>query len=166
MNSGEDRKVGSVTGSGTKDDEAARVDALLRAIHRDLMILTKRSAMAGSFSAPRYGMLWVLSRIEPATLTELHERLVQSKSTVSTAIDHLVRERLVQRRRSDTDRRQIVISLTKEGRKYIRRITAVRIAALSEAMSGITMKDRNSLIENLSDLRDRIAKVANLSDQD
>jgi DNA-binding MarR family transcriptional regulator len=68
---------------------------------------------------------------------ELAEAVGASAATVSGMLDHLCASDLVERTRSETDRRIVVVKLTRRGRRRVEARKAVWQQRWQEAMEGI-----------------------------
>lgn len=80
-----------------------------------------------------------LSRVpaEGISLTELAELSTSDLATVSGIVDRLARSGLVERRRSETDRRAVVITLTPRGREVVETITPLHRQAICEVLGQV-----------------------------
>ncbi len=68
---------------------------------------------------------------------ELAEAVEASAATVSGMLDHLAAAELVERTRSDTDRRIVVVKLTRRGRRKVEARKAVWQRRWQEALEGV-----------------------------
>jgi DNA-binding MarR family transcriptional regulator len=91
----------------------------------------------------------------PLTLTEVSPFVGIETASISMALDRLEKRKLIQRRPSKTDRRNIFISLTPEGMKMVDILWA-RIFRLITYMfhKNLTDKERKQLMNILRKIRD------------
>jgi DNA-binding MarR family transcriptional regulator len=87
-------------------------------------------------------------------LSELCTALGMSKSTVSSALDHLERSDLVVRSRRTDDRRVYPIRLTERGRALVRRIRSGAESDLLRAAMELTPYQRKTLASALGALHE------------
>jgi DNA-binding MarR family transcriptional regulator len=99
----------------------------------------------------RYLTLEALSRAGARGLSQsdVAEYLIQSESNVSSLIDRLQRDGLVDRSWSVTDRRKRVLLLTEAGQQLIDRVSAARPRWEESLLSKVGPQERSSLLEGL-----------------
>ena len=106
------------------DARDAALTSSVRAVHRifkGVDTASRRLLKDFGVTGPQ---LWALRTIEEArglTTGELAERLYLHISTVSGILDRLEKNRWVERRRSDADRRVVRLVVTRKGRAIISR---------------------------------------------
>jgi DNA-binding MarR family transcriptional regulator len=102
----------------------------------------------------RHSVLTVLARAgdDGCSQAELAERLGQSESNVSTLIERMQRDGLVNRLRSSFDRRKRVLSITDTGRAVLTDVDSGRSAWCEKLFRGITVADRATLMQILTRL--------------
>ena len=89
----------------------------------------------------------VLFRLEegPARLSDLAQRVGVDISTLSRQVHHLEDAGLVGRSVMEEDRRAALLSVTDEGRDFVRRIRAAKRAAITEMLEHWTPDERAEL---------------------
>ena len=89
----------------------------------------------------------VLFRLEegPARLSDLAQRVGVDISTLSRQVHHLEAAGLVGRSVMEEDRRAALLSVTDEGRDFVRRIRAAKRAAITEMLEHWTPEERAEL---------------------
>jgi DNA-binding MarR family transcriptional regulator len=99
----------------------------------------------------RYLTLEALSRAGARGLSQsdVADYLVQSESNVSSLIDRLQRDGLVDRSWSVTDRRKRVLLLTEAGQQLIDRVGVARARWEESLLSKVGPQERSSLLEGL-----------------
>lgn len=101
-----------------------RTDASLVALRRILRaseIYGRELARAAGLTAVQLRVLQVVAETDRCTATLIARRLRVSQATVTSLIDRLVEHGMVERHRSDQDRRHILISLTGCAHKTLER---------------------------------------------
>ena len=103
--------------SGASHDFLAGFDALAQAVRR------ARGANGrspnGGLTLSQYGLLEILSDQPTARVQELAAHAGITASTATRILDALERREIVQRTRSDEDRRAVAVSLTYHGRQLL-----------------------------------------------
>jgi MarR family transcriptional regulator, organic hydroperoxide resistance regulator len=109
--------------SAPAQDRTATLE-VLRAAFIELMgaerRLRGRSAhKAGDFSAMEIRALFQLAKEPETTAGHLAKHADVSPATMTALLDHLEKDGMVARRRSEADRRQVFVSLTDSGRELL-----------------------------------------------
>jgi len=105
-------------------------------------------------SEGRYSVLSTLDHAGAKGLSqsEVAEQMLQSESNVSSLIDRLHREGLVDRQWSDTDRRKRVLLLTADGKQLVRHVEGARRRWAESLLVDLPPQDRRSLALGLMHL--------------
>lgn len=105
-------------------------------------------------SEGRYSILAALDHAGANGLSqsEVAEKLMQSESNVSSLLDRLHREALVDRRWSSTDRRKRVLLLTADGQQLIHQVELARRRWADALLSAISPHDRRVLADVMQQL--------------
>jgi DNA-binding MarR family transcriptional regulator len=113
-------------------ERIARLEEALRGINYLLNFLTRNFLRQEGLTLPRFWALLYLARRERTTMGELQERLLISPGSVTALVDGLVGDGLVERCRSEEDRRLVVLSLSPAGKEVLARAMSFRHALLRE----------------------------------
>lgn len=90
--------------------------------------------------------LLFLDREKEATMSELVEYINCPMSTATGIVDRLVRKGFVERQRSDTDRRVVVVALTEEGARFAAGIKDMVFGYLNMLMEELTEEEKQFLL--------------------
>ena len=96
--------------------------------------------------------LSVIAAAGPLSLKELGELLIAESGHPSRLVDRLVEAGWVERKPADEDRRRIVLSLTREGRRLEKRVEKARAQVLEAGRLLIGDRDLEPALELLRDL--------------
>ncbi|GAA4884150.1 MarR family winged helix-turn-helix transcriptional regulator [Pseudonocardia benzenivorans] len=126
------------------------VDAVMTA-SRVMVAVAARSVAAvdDDVTLPQYRALVVLAQrggLRPADLADL---LAVNRSTASRMCERLVGKGLVERDRSDTDRREVALTLTERGRVLVDDVTRRRRAELRTLVTAMSADTRDGLVSAL-----------------
>ncbi len=126
-------------------------DAVLYA-SRVLVAVAARSlaGVADQVTLPQYRALVVLAAKGPQSLRELAEVLDVHTSTATRMCDRLVRKRLVRRRQSRQDRREVVLDLTPPGRDLVVEVTGRRRSEIARIVARVPRDQRHALVSALT----------------
>lgn len=97
----------------------------------------------------QFRTLVVLDSNDEMSLLRLAEILDVTSSTAMRMIDRLLAANLATRRDNPTNRRQVLLGLTEEGRALVRRVTVKRRREIRKIVAGMPAHRRTELIEAL-----------------
>src|SRR5690606_7210422 len=86
----------------------------------------------------QFGVLETLFHLGPLCQRELGEKLLTSGGNITTVVDNLERRSLVQRVRSEEDRRFVSVHLTDQGRKLIADVFPRQLGRIVESLSALS----------------------------
>lgn len=96
-------------------------------------------------SRAQAGLLYVLYHLRAATMKELADHLVISRSAVTQLSEPLLAKGLLAREVDSKDRRQATIKLTGKGQRMVQSLQRQKMLALQTALSALSDKDLTSL---------------------
>lgn len=106
---------------------------------------------------PRFDVLAQLQRAgKPLSMGELSRRLMVTNGNITGLVDRLNGEGLVDRRRSDGDRRVQIVSLTPAGAALFRRMAADNRRWVTEMMAGLSRGEKDALFALLGRLKSAV----------
>ncbi len=91
----------------------------LRRILRATELYGRRLAKEAGMTAVQFRVLQIIAENGHATPTAIAHRMGVTQATMTALIDKLVKRGLVERRRSETDRRQTNVFITEAGRETV-----------------------------------------------
>ncbi|MDO8210581.1 MarR family winged helix-turn-helix transcriptional regulator [Conexibacter sp. CPCC 206217] len=103
----------------------------------------------GALSYAQVRALVLLDDIDEATAGQLAKAADLTPASVTAMLDQLEEQGMVERRRSETDRRLVVVSLTAEGRALLEHKRANWLAHWDEAMGDLPEAEIRTSIEVL-----------------
>jgi DNA-binding MarR family transcriptional regulator len=136
-----------------KDDECFEPGFAAQGVDERLALLVYRSgvdvmtrgeaALAPlGISGRDYTVLAVLATDAPESQLDLARLLGVGAVSIVSTVDGLEGKGLVERRRSERDRRRSVVSLTTEGRRTLERADAIADAVIGELFAGVDADER------------------------
>jgi len=106
----------------------------------------------------RYNVLRSLSLADqPLTCGEIGERMIQVVPAITSLVDQLEKQGLVERERCTDDRRVVHVHITKQGRKLVDDALALLPALENTLLSKLTQKEMKSLVGLLERVRESLA---------
>lgn len=125
-------------------------DHLLLEVARLAMKASIRAAAEiGGMSPVQLRALSVIRDLEMSNLLDLAEGLGVSMSSTSRLVDRLVAQKLVDRRKSRSNRREISVQLSRRGLAVLKQYDAVRVREMQGTLEGLTPERRESLLTEL-----------------
>ena len=99
---------------------------------------------------PRFDLMAQLDKTpDGLTLGELSQRMMVSNGNVTSIVEALVGQGLLDRKTSATDRRSHLVSLTADGRRVFRRMAAAHESWIAEIFEGLTAAEEEQLMSLL-----------------
>ena len=93
----------------------------------------------------QFGVLEAIYHLGPLSQRDLGRKILRSSGNITMVIDNLEKRRLVQRERNTSDRRVIVIHLTKEGQKLIHEIFPSHATLITRELGVLKAADQKIL---------------------
>lgn len=126
-----------------------------------------RLGHGSDLSIPQFRTLRFIQRSPDSSLSDLADHLGLTLPSVSKLVDGLVKQALVSRQESTTDRRRLTLVLTKTGETIINSARTSAQTHLAKALTGLTTEDLKTIhqaLELLNPLfipqgRQKLAKV-------
>jgi DNA-binding MarR family transcriptional regulator len=134
----------SATGSGNpREERLTELGQAFRRAYRSLRRLRGRDThlLGGEISHAQFELLAELRDRGPLPAGELAQVAGLSAATVSQMLDHLADDGQVERVRSETDRRVVLIGLTPLGRRRVETTKALWRERWEEALEGVDAEE-------------------------
>lgn len=93
----------------------------------------------------QFGALEALYHCGPLCPGDLAGKVMRSNGSITSVIDGLERKRLVERVKTDDDRRFTTLSLTSRGRALVRRILPGHVGRIREQFEVLSARDQEQL---------------------
>ena len=110
----------------------------LRKIIRSVDIHSRKLSIQHDITAPQLIALLAVEEKGPLTLASISKEVHLSPSTLVGIIDRLEAKGYVLRERSEEDRRQVLISMTKQGKSFAKQAPSPLQETLAEALGDLT----------------------------
>ena len=110
---------------------------------------------------PQFVLLAALGRAENGSLVmgELSKRLMVTNGNVTALVDRLVRDGLLERHVSPTDRRALVVRMTPRGREVFEAVAPSHAVWLQDLMGDMCRDRVEALYNHLADLKASVCAV-------
>jgi len=111
-------------------------------------------------TGPQMNALMSLQRFENGvTMRELSEMQMLSHGATTGLVDRMINMDLLERTRSETDRRVVYVCLSKKGREVFERITERRAEALTPILDQLDKGAEESVLKALTILEDQFKRL-------
>lgn len=107
-----------------------------------------------NLTGPQGMLIGILAHSDKIKISDLSEKLVLSNSTVSGIIDRLEKQGLVERTRSEEDRRVVYVNITPEFRKSTKEHFSEIEKKLEAAMQMATPEELDNVFKGLDTLKE------------
>ena len=124
----------------------------IRQIIRAVDIHSKRLVRETGLSAPQLVVLRSIDELGEVTTRALSLHVSLSQPTVTTILDRLESKGLVERYRSQKDRRVVHTKLTHSGKKTLKTAPPLLQEAFTDAFEALSNSRRNDIVSAVSDL--------------
>lgn len=141
----------------------------------DVFALSESRLAAHGISQGRFGVLMLLSRCSaprcgdgpitpavpgPRTPAELAEAAGVTRATMTGLIDTLERDGYVVREPDPSDRRMLLVRLTRKAENFLARFLPIHFRGASDVMGALTESERKTLVRLLSKIQQHVARGA------
>ncbi len=132
-----------------EEDLGLKILIDLRKITRAIDLNSKKLSSESSLTAPQVVSLLAVYNKGPLTLVEPADEVHLSSSTLVGIIDRLEAKKILVRERSKADRRQVMISITEDGRKIAKKSSLPLQEELIESLSKLSEAQQQNLSKSL-----------------
>lgn len=140
-----------MTGAHLKPAGQSEDDILLRASKVIAAAVAHSLAtVEEQVSVPGLRVLVMIGDQGSLNLSGVAEGLGVNASSASRTCDRLVRAGLLDRRDDDLDRRQVSLSLTRKGHRFVQGVMKERLAVLGRVVDAMAPRARKSLLSGLT----------------
>lgn len=122
----------------------------LRRITRAIDLNSKRLSLENNLTAPQVLALLAIYNQGALTIALIAEEIHLSSSTVVGIIDRLEAKGLVSRERSKTDRREVLVNISEEGKKIAKRSPVPLQEKLLETFSKLSELQQKNISKTLN----------------
>ena len=122
---------------------------------------TKESNGVDSCRKGELKMVDILGKEGPLMMSEIASRAGLSMSTLTTTMDGLVEKGLVQRERSENDRRVVRVELTKDGKKVFKEILEFHLGLVRGMLNNLSTDEQGTFISLFRKIVNNVAREKN-----
>jgi len=112
----------------------------------------------GAITLPQDWVLRYLTQQPQCSMRELAGFMKMGLSSLTGMVDRLVKQGLVERRRTEKDRRVVFVAITKKGRKIFKEIQNQRRATALHLFESLTAEERTTYLYIIEKLVKNISK--------
>jgi DNA-binding MarR family transcriptional regulator len=104
-------------------------------------------------TGPQFDVVVTPGNSPDLTLTELGEKTLITRGTLTGVVDRLEAKGIVKRSPSTRDRRSQIVRLTPAGTRLFRKVSPAMLAHLGDAFADFRARDHARIVSALHDLR-------------
>jgi DNA-binding MarR family transcriptional regulator len=138
-------------GQPMDEETAAQLESLLRNISYWIKKKGRDALASVRITLPQFQVLQLVYFGEAVNVRDLTRSTGLAASTVSEMVDRLVELGYVTKRQNEVDRRQIVLTCTKQGASIIRKVIRKRIKTVSAIVQEMNPGSAERLVQMLSE---------------
>lgn len=147
--------------SGSIDASASRrrrdeVDELLSSTFNSILRIEEKSLdnrLTHGLTITEVHTIVAVGLHERNPMNVVAARLSVTLATLTTAVNKLVEKGFIRRTRSENDRRKVLVSLTKKGRKVLRAHNLFHRQMIDEALADLSEEEERVFAEGLSKVK-------------
>lgn len=144
------------------DNNISKINSLLIEVYDDIGLIEERSLKSGAFKDLSITELHTLEAIglySSKTMSEIAFALNITTGTLTIAIDKLIKKGYVSRKRSETDRRIVNVTLTKKGKLAYRIHEKFHFEMVRMVLEDLSEEEGAVLIKSLDKLNKHLKNV-------
>lgn len=132
-------------------DDAFLIVTQIRRIVRAIHLHSQRLSRSIGLTVPQLVLLQAIEDSPPqeATASRLREGIGVNAATMSGLVDRLVRRGFLERQRSESDRRVVLLRLTETGRSALERTPSPLQAQVLASLSALPDEERTAILSSL-----------------
>ncbi len=129
------------------DKEENSLNAYIKLVRATESINSRQSKSLAkeNLTMSQFGALEVLYHLGELNQREIGKKLLKSGGNITLVIDNLVKRELVKKKTDKSDRRAVIVSLTKKGQEFIEGYFPKHLALIMEQFSVLTDEERTEL---------------------
>ncbi len=131
----------------------------IHSLHYKLMGMTKPLMIKRGLTPPRFRVLMQVMRNQPANMSALNLPLHITGSTLTSLVDGLVRDGLVERYRGDEDRRKVFLKMTERGTNLLEELHARARKLLGDALTCLEENECETLLQSIDKINKRLEEI-------
>lgn len=120
---------------------------LAGAMHRKFADRLNSISLDGKLTISHLIILELLNEKSSSNMSELSKNLKLTMSATTSIIDKMRELKLIKRHHSEDDRRIVLVTLTKNGKMLISKISRDRLAVMKEIFSVLSEKEKELYLE-------------------
>ena len=138
-----------------------RISVLIQRLMRSFRVHAKRYFLSQKVGFSEFQILFLLRSGEPGEMNKIKKELSISGVFATKLVDRLVEHKLVNRYRSDKDRRRVIVTLTDKGKYWLVKLETHRKKFLEALVNGLKEKDKKIMERGISILVDSLESREN-----
>jgi DNA-binding MarR family transcriptional regulator len=127
-------------------EELRRFQVAMRRLRLGFVRIIGKAMSKFDLTVPQYTVLFVLFYREKCKMSELARELGITMGAATSLVDRLIKGGLVKRQRSPEDRRVVLVSLSKKGKRTVEEGHELTLDLMSRLLSRLSAKEREAFL--------------------
>ena len=139
------------------DKSTIMINELLVQLFNDVIQIEEQSLKNGilsDISMTEVHTIEAIGMYNEKTMSEVAQKLKITVSTLTTAINKMIKKEYVERKRIEEDRRVVLVKLTKKGKLAFRLHQKFHGEMINNAIDGLSLEEEELLVSSLNKLND------------
>lgn len=138
------------------DDNVAEIEKYLRRIDYTIRKKGREIIIEANITIPQFQALQILIHNDSMTIGELSQKMALACSTITDLVDRMEKTELVIRRKSEKDKRVVIVDVLPKGHEILEKVLKKRRAYLKGKMSSYDLENIEILRHELETLYEAI----------
>lgn len=138
------------------DENVAEIEKYLRKIDHTIRKKGREIIIEANITIPQFQALQILIHNESLTIGELSHKMALACSTITDLIDRMEKTELVIRRKSEKDKRVVIVEVLPKGHDILEKVLKKRRVYLKGKMSDYDLENMDILRHQLETLYEAI----------
>ncbi len=138
------------------DENVSEIEKYLRKIDHTIRKKGREIITDANITIPQFQALQILIHNESLTIGELSQKMALACSTITDLIDRMEKTELVIRRKSEKDKRVVIVEVLPKGHDILEKVLKKRRAYLKGKMADFDIENMDILREQLENLYEAI----------
>ena len=140
-------------------EELKRFEVAMRRLRLRSVRIMGRALSRFDLTVSQHTLLFCLFHQEKCKMSELARELGITMGAATSIVDRLIKAGLVKRERSTEDRRVVLVSLSKKGRRMMEEVHKVTLELMANLLSRLSAREREAFLSAYEKMSEEIESL-------
>lgn len=140
-------------------EELKRFEVAMRRLRLRSVRIMGRALSRFDLTVSQCTLLFSLFHQEKCKMSELARELGITMGAATSIVDRLIKAGLVKRERSTEDRRVVLVSLSKKGRRMMEEVHKVALGLITKLLSRLSAREREAFLSAYEKMSEEIESL-------